>query len=190
MPSCAVPGSARRTADSIHAAKRQRAGGAGGPDEQPFDEQLTDDIEPARAEGQPCPQLVEPRAGTRQRDVGEIPDADDQHGQRGAPEQREWTSHVADERLLERLDASEEPRGVAIACSCGGMRSKVHRVERFELIPHLLDRRPRLQSSDAEPAIAMTGIVGLLPVRSGRAESRSGRRDRRTRTHEAGSRRS
>ena len=174
MPSCAVPGSARRTADSIHAASASAPAAPASPDEQPLDEQLTDDIESARAEGQPRPHLVETGTGTRQRDRGEIPDADDQHGQRGAPEEREWTSHVADERVLERFDASEEPRGAGNRLQLRRHALQVRRVQRFELIPHLLDRRPRLQSSDAEPAIPMTGFVGALPGGQGERNPEAG----------------
>ncbi len=128
MPSCAVPGSARRSRRQHPRGQCQRARGASGPDQQAFDEQLTDDIESARAEGQPCAHLVEAGAGTRQRDRGEIADADDEHGQRGAPEEREWAPHVADERVLERFDAGEEPRraersiAAAAACAPGSPR--------------------------------------------------------------------
>ena len=89
-----------------------------------FDEQLTDDIESSRADGEACAELIEACPRARHRDITEITNADHEHYQGGPPQQIERASHVPDEGVLERLDTGVYPVAITIGFSFGGVRSK------------------------------------------------------------------
>ena len=152
----------------------QPSGGAADRDQEPLHQQLTDDIEPSRADGEACAQLSEARPRTRQRDVAEIAHSNHEHRQRRPPEQIERTSHVPHEDLLERLDAGAESRVDDDRLQLRRRALEVHGIEGFQLIAHVLNRRPGLQASEAEPAIGMTGFVRSLPVRQRQGNPEAG----------------
>ena len=145
--------------------ERQRTGGAHAGKHNGLDDQLARDIESTRAEREPRAQVAEAAARSRQRDGREIADADREHGKRGGPQQRERALHIPDEDVLQRFDAGVEAGAGEERLQPRRRPREIGRVHGLELLLRLRDRRPGSHAADAEPAVAVTGLVGSLHVR-------------------------
>jgi hypothetical protein len=109
----------------------------------------------------PRRQLLHPRAGAHEHQVGHVHGADEQHEHHAAPEQIEGAAQILDEKVLQRHHDGVEA-GVDEDLFQLRKAIEVARVQRVNLLARLFDGRARLQPRDVGPVVAVPLVVGFL----------------------------
>ena len=138
-----------------------------------LDHELPCDLDGGGAEGQPGRQLLEPRPGAYQDEVGHVDAADQEHEEGAAPQQVQRRLHRSHEVVGIPIDYRAEPR---VEQDLLVLREalKIGRVQGVDLGLRLLESCAWLEPTDVPVVVAVALGVGFL---LGRERKRSPERD-------------